>query len=181
MHVHFREPGFSYKETIRSGSLAAARGGCTAVCTMPNLNPVPDSPENLKPRLEAIQKGACIAVYPYAAITKGEQGQILSDMEALAPNVVAFSDDGRGVQDRAMMEAAMVRAKALDKLVWDPRKRFRIPLGNAFSVWDLSARYKIDPRDFLSRGRATPFKGWTVQGKCLATFYGGQAVYQARK
>ena len=357
VHVHFREPGFSYKETIVSGSRAAARGGYTAVCTMPNLNPVPDSPENLMPQLEAIRKGACIAVYPYAAITRGEQGQTLSDMEALAPRVVAFSDDGRGVQDRAMMEAAMERAKALgklivahcednsllrggyihagayaaahghkgicsesewgpiardlelaaktgcgyhvchistkesvdiirqakksgvdvtcetgphylvmddtmlqedgrfkmnpplrgpedrealvdglldgtidmiatdhaphsaeekakgleksvfgvvgletafpilytclvkpgilsldtllDKLVWSPRKRFQIPLGKDFSVWDLSAQYKIDPRDFLSQGRATPFEGWTVQGKCLATFFGGRAVYLA--
>ena len=117
VHVHFREPGFPYKETIASGSRAAARGGYTAVCTMPNLNPVPDSPENLKPQLEAIQKGACIAVYPYAAITRGEQGQVLSDMEALAPQVIAFSDDGRGVQDGAMMESAMVRAKALGKLI----------------------------------------------------------------
>lgn len=357
VHVHFREPGFPYKETIASGSRAAARGGYTAVCTMPNLNPVPDSPENLKPQLEAIQKGACIAVYPYAAITRGEQGQVLSDMEALAPQVIAFSDDGRGVQDGAMMESAMVRAKALgklivahcednsllrggyihaggyaaahghrgicsesewgpiardlelaaktgcgyhvchistkesvdiirqakksgvdvtcetgphyltmddtmlqedgrfkmnpplrspedrealieglldgtidmiatdhaphsaeekargleksafgvvgletafpilytclvqrgvlslesllDKLVWNPRKRFQIPLGNDFSVWDLNAQYKIDPQDFLSQGRATPFAGWTVQGKCMATFFDGRAVYLA--
>lgn len=357
VHVHFREPGFPYKETIASGSRAAARGGYTAVCTMPNLNPVPDSPENLKPQLEAIQKGACIAVYPYAAITRGEQGQVLSDMEALAPQVIAFSDDGRGVQDGAMMESAMVRAKALgklivahcednsllrggyihaggyaaahghrgicsesewgpiardlelaaktgcgyhvchistkesvdiirqakksgvdvtcetgphyltmddtmlqedgrfkmnpplrspedrealieglqdgtidmiatdhaphsaeekargleksafgvvgletafpilytclvqrgvlslesllDKLVWNPRKRFQIPLGNDFSVWDLNAQYKIDPQDFLSQGRATPFAGWIVQGKCMATFFDGSAVYLA--
>ena len=100
VHVHFREPGFSYKETILSGSRAAARGGYTAVCTMPNLNPVPDSPENLEPQLEAIRKSAVIAVYPYAAITKGEQGLVLSDMEALAPQVIAFSDDGRGVVTR---------------------------------------------------------------------------------
>ena len=358
VHVHFREPGFPYKETIASGSRAAARGGYTAVCTMPNLNPVPDSPEHLKPQLEAIQKGACIAVYPYAAITRGEQGQVLSDMEALAPQVIAFSDDGRGVQDGAMMESAMVRAKALgklivahcednsllrggyihaggyaaahghrgicsesewgpiardlelaaktgcgyhvchistkesvdiirqakksgvdvtcetgphyltmddtmlqedgrfkmnpplrgpedrealieglldgtidmiatdhaphsaeekargleksafgvvgletafpilytclvqrgvlslesllDKLVWNPRKRFQIPLGNDFSVWDLNAQYKIDPQDFLSQGRATPFTGWTVQGKCMATFFDGKAVYLAK-
>ena len=117
VHVHFREPGFSYKETIFSGSRAAARGGYTAVCTMPNLNPVPDSPENLEPQLEAIRKGAVIAVYPYAAITKGEQGLVLSDMEALAPQVIAFSDDGRGVQSPEMMEEAMKRAKDLGKLI----------------------------------------------------------------
>lgn len=117
VHVHFREPGFSYKETILSGSRAAAHGGYTAVCTMPNLNPVPDSPEHLQPQLEAIRKDACIAVYPYAAITKGEQGRVLSDMAALAPKVIAFSDDGRGVQDPGMMEEAMRQAKALGKLI----------------------------------------------------------------
>ena len=117
VHVHFREPGFSYKETIFSGSRAAARGGYTAVCTMPNLNPVPDSLEHLAPQLEAIQKTAVIAVYPYAAITKEEQGLVLSDMESLAPRVIAFSDDGRGVQSREMMEQAMRQAKALGKLI----------------------------------------------------------------
>ena len=117
VHVHFREPGFSYKETIFSGSRAAARGGYTAVCTMPNLNPVPDSVETLEPQLEAIRKSAVIAVYPYAAITKGEQGLVLSDMEALAPQVIAFSDDGRGVQSPEMMEEAMKRAKDLGKLI----------------------------------------------------------------
>ena len=358
VHVHFREPGFSYKETIFSGSRAAARGGYTAVCTMPNLNPVPDSPENLEPQLEAIRKSAVIAVYPYAAITKGEQGLVLSDMEALAPQVIAFSDDGRGVQSPEMMEEAMKRAKDLgklivahcednallhggyihdgayakahghrgicsesewgpiardlelaaktgcgyhvchistkesvdlirqakksgvdvtcetgphylvmddgllqedgrfkmnpplrspedrealleglldgtidmiatdhaphsaeekakgleksafgvvgletafpilhtylvhtglltpealiDKLVWNPRKRFAIPMGNDFSVWDLDAQYAIDPADFLSQGKATPFAGWNVHGKCMATFHDGQAVYLAK-
>ncbi len=357
VHVHFREPGFSYKETILSGSRAAARGGYTAVCTMPNLNPVPDSPENLEPQLEAIRKSAVIAVYPYAAITKGEQGLVLSDMEALAPQVIAFSDDGRGVQSPKMMEEAMKRAKDLgklivahcednallrggyihdgayakahghrgicsesewgpiardlelaaktgcgyhvchistrqsvdlirqakksgvdvtcetgphylvmddgllqedgrfkmnpplrspedrealleglldgtidmiatdhaphsaeekakgleksafgvvgletafpilytylvhtglltpealvNKLVWNPRKRFAIPMGNDFSVWDLDAQYAIDPADFLSQGKATPFAGWNVHGKCMATFHDGQAVYLA--
>lgn len=357
VHVHFREPGFSYKETILSGSRAAARGGYTAVCTMPNLNPVPDSPENLEPQLEAIRKSAVIAVYPYAAITKGEQGLVLSDMEALAPQVIAFSDDGRGVQSSEMMEQAMKRAKDLgklivahcednallhggyihdgayakahghrgicsesewgpiardlelaaktgcgyhvchistrqsvdlirqakksgvdvtcetgphylvmddgllqedgrfkmnpplrspedrealleglldgtidmiatdhaphsaeekargleksafgvvgletafpilytylvhtglltpealvNKLVWNPRKRFAIPMGNDFSVWDLDAQYAIDPADFLSQGKATPFAGWNVHGKCMATFHDGQAVYLA--
>ena len=358
VHVHFREPGFSYKETILSGSRAAARGGYTAVCTMPNLNPVPDSPENLEPQLEAIRKSAVIAVYPYAAITKGEQGLVLSDMEALAPQVIAFSDDGRGVQSPEMMEEAMKRAKDLgklivahcednallrggyihdgayakahghrgicsesewgpiardlelaaktgcgyhvchistresvdlirqakksgvdvtcetgphylvmddgllqedgrfkmnpplrspedrealleglldgtidmiatdhaphsaeekakgleksafgvvgletafpilytylvhtglltpealvNKLVWNPRKRFAIPMGNDFSVWDLDAQYAIDPADFLSQGKATPFAGWNVHGKCMATFHDGQAVYLAK-
>ena len=358
VHVHFREPGFSYKETIFSGSRAAARGGYTAVCTMPNLNPVPDSPENLEPQLEAIRKSAVIAVYPYAAITKGEQGLVLSDMEALAPQVIAFSDDGRGVQSPEMMEEAMKRAKDLgklivahcednallrggyihdgayakahghrgicsesewgpiardlelaaktgcgyhvchistresvdlirqakksgvdvtcetgphylvmddsllqedgrfkmnpplrspedrealleglldgtvdmiatdhaphsaeekargleksafgvvgletafpilytylvrtglltpealvNKLVWNPRKRFAIPMGNDFSVWDLDAQYTIDPADFLSQGKATPFAGWNVHGKCMATFHDGQAVYLAK-
>ena len=358
VHVHLREPGFSYKETIRSGSLAAARGGYTAVCTMPNLNPVPDSPENLEPQLEAIRKSAVIAVYPYAAITKGEQGLVLSDMEALAPQVIAFSDDGRGVQSPEMMEEAMKRAKDLgklivahcednallrggyihdgayakahghrgicsesewgpiardlelaaktgcgyhvchistrqsvdlirqakksgvdvtcetgphylvmddgllqedgrfkmnpplrspedrealleglldgtidmiatdhaphsaeekakgleksafgvvgletafpilytylvhtglltpealvNKLVWNPRKRFAIPMGNDFSVWDLDAQYAIDPADFLSQGKATPFAGWNVHGKCMATFHDGQAAYLSK-
>ncbi len=355
VHVHFREPGFSYKETVSSGSQAAAHGGYTAVCTMPNLNPVPDSVENLAPQLEAIQKGARIAVYPYAAITKGEQGQVLSDMEALAPKVIAFSDDGRGVQSPEMMEEAMKKAKALgklivahcednsllrggyihdgayaqahghrgicsesewgpiardlelaaktgcgyhvchistkesvdiirqakksgvdvtcetgphylimddsflredgrfkmnpplrspedraalieglrdgtidmiatdhaphsaeekargleksafgvvgletafpvlytylvkpgiitmdtllQKLVYNPRNRFGIPLGNDFSVWDLNESYTVDPKGFLSMGKATPFEGWQVYGKCMATFYNGKAVY----
>ena len=324
VHVHFRVPVFSYKETIFSGSRAAARGGYTAVCTMPNLNPVPDSPENLEPQLEAIRKSAVIAVYPYAAITKGEQGLVLSDMEALAPQVIAVSDDGRGVQSPAMMEEAhghrgicsesewgpiardlelaaktgcgyhvchistresvdlirqakksgvdvtcetgphylvmddsllqedgrfkmnpplrspedrealleglldgtvdmiatdhaphsaeekargleksafgvvgletafpilytyLVRTGLLtpealvNKLVWNPRKRFAIPMGNDFSVWDLDAQYTIDPADFLSQGKATPFAGWNVHGKCMAAFHDGQAVYLAK-
>ena len=327
------------------------------MCTMPNLNPVPDSVETLEPQLEAIRKSAVIAVYPYAAITKGEQGLVLSDMEALAPQVIAFSDDGRGVQSLEMMEEAMKRAKDLgklivahcedntllrggyihdgayakahghrgicsesewgpiardlelaaktgcgyhvchistrqsvdlirqakksgvdvtcetgphylvmddgllqedgrfkmnpplrspedrealleglldgtidmiatdhaphsaeekakgleksafgvvgletafpilytylvhtglltpealiNKLVWNPRKRFAIPMGNDFSVWDLDAQYAIDPADFLSQGKATPFAGWNVHGKCMATFHDGQAVYLA--
>ena len=356
VHVHFREPGFSYKETVSSGSRAAARGGYTAVCTMPNLNPVPDSLEALRPQLEKIAD-APIGVYPYGAITKGEQGQALADMQALSPYVIAFSDDGRGVQSPDMMERAMREAKSLgklivahcednsllrggyihdgtyarknnhrgicsesewgpiardlelaaktgagyhvchistkesvelvrqakksgvdvtcetgphylvmddsflqedgrfkmnpplrsaddraalveglldgtidmiatdhaphsaeekargleksafgvvgletafpilytylvkpgilsleallEKLVWNPRKRFRIPLGNDFSVWDLNSEYKVDPAEFLSMGKATPFEGWTVQGRCMATFYNGKAVYQA--
>ena len=358
VHVHFREPGFSYKETILSGSRAAARGGYTAVCTMPNLNPVPDSPETLQPQLDAIKKDARIAVYPYGAITKGEKGEVLADLEAMAPKVVGFSDDGRGVQSPLLMEQAMRRAKSLGKLIvahcednsllrggyihdgryarehghrgicseseWgpiardlelaaktgasyhvchistkesveiirqakksgvdvtcetgphylvmddsmlreegrfkmnpplrskddrlalveglrdgtidmiatdhaphsaeeksrglqgsafgvvgletafpilytclvrpgllpmdrllaalvtNPRNRFGIPMGNDFSVWDLNAQYQIDPGDFLSQGKATPFEGWQVFGRCMATFRDGKPVYTAQ-
>ena len=117
VHVHLREPGFSYKETIASGTRAAAHGGYTAVCAMPNLNPVPDSGEHLAVQEAAIAAGAVIHVYPYGAITVGEQGEALADLAALAPRVCGFSDDGRGVQARAMMEAAMVEAKALGKVI----------------------------------------------------------------
>ena len=117
VHVHFREPGFSYKETISSGCQAAAHGGYTTVCTMPNLNPVPDCLEHLQTQLDIIQKDASVHVYPYGAITMGEQGEILSNMEEMAPYVIAFSDDGRGVQSAAMMREAMVRAKALGKII----------------------------------------------------------------
>ena len=356
VHVHFREPGFSYKETIVSGTKASARGGYTAVCTMPNLNPVPDSVENLAQQQKLIEDGACIHVYPYGAITVGEQGQQMADLEGMAANVVAFSDDGRGVQSDDMMRDAMKRAKALGKmivahcevnellrggyihdgeyakqhghrgicsesewaqiardlklveeigckyhvchistkesveiirqakargvdvtcetgphylvmddsflqeegrfkmnpplrsaedrealikgiqdgtidmiatdhaphsaeekgkgleksafgvvgietafpicytylvktgiitmdklmdlLVWNSRKRFNIPLGKDFSLWDLDAEYEIDPADFVSMGKATPFQGWKVQGKCLLTVCDGKIVYQ---
>ena len=117
VHVHFREPGFSYKETIRSGSLAAARGGYTDVCTMPNLSPVPDCPENLEIQLDLIKKDACIFVHPLGAITVGEKGEKLADMKGLSKNIVAFSDDGRGVQSAEMMEEAMLTAKNLGKII----------------------------------------------------------------
>ena len=355
VHVHFREPGFSYKETIVSGSRASARGGYTAVCTMPNLNPVPDSVENLRQQLELIRQGACIHVYPYGAITVGEKGEQLADLSGMAPNVIGFSDDGRGVQSDDMMRQAMLQAKELGKmivahcevndllrggyihdgeyakqhghrgicsesewaqiardlelvketgvkyhvchistkesvdiirkakaegidvtcetgphylvmddqwlqengrfkmnpplrsaadrealvqgiidgtidmiatdhaphsaeekskgleksafgvvgietafpicytylvktgiitmqrlmelLVTNPRERFGIALGNDFSIWDLEAEYAIDPADFLSMGKATPFEGWNVHGKCLATVCDGNIVY----
>lgn len=357
VHVHFREPGFSYKETIATGSRAAARGGYTAVCTMPNLNPVPDSVENLRVQRRLIEETACIHVYPYGAITIGEQGEALSDLEGMAPDVVGFSDDGRGVQSYDLMRQAMLRAKALGKpivahcevnsllrggyihdgdyakahghrgicsesewgqiardlqlvketgcayhvchvsakesvalirkakaegldvtcetgphyLVMDdsdlqedgrfkmnpplrgkedrealiqgildgtidmiatdhaphsaeeksrgleksafgivgietafpilytclvkpgilslnkllellcvnPRRRFGLPLGTDYSIWDLNAAYPIDPKDFLSKGRATPFAGWKVNGKCIATICDGKLVYAA--
>ena len=117
VHVHLREPGFSYKETIRTGTQAAARGGYTAVCTMPNLNPVPDSLEHLAIQEQIIEADAVIHVYPYAAITVKEMGEELVPMEELAERVIAFSDDGRGIQSKDMMRAAMERAKALNKLI----------------------------------------------------------------
>ena len=117
VHVHFREPGFSYKETILSGSKCAARGGYTAVCTMPNLSPAPDTAEHLHQQLQIIEKDACIHVYPYGTITMGQKGQELSEMEAMAPNVCGFSDDGRGVQSDDMMLAAMKKAKSLGKMI----------------------------------------------------------------
>lgn len=358
VHVHFREPGFSYKEDIASGTAAAAHGGYTAVCTMPNLSPAPDSVENLTVQADAIACRARIPVYPYGTITKGEQGKELSDMEALAGSVVAFSDDGRGVQSGDMMEAAMKKAKSLGKIIaahcednsllfggyihdgvyarehghrgisseseWrqierdlglaektgcayhvchistaesvaliraakargvdvtcetaphylvldenaleedgrfkmnpplravrdreallagladgtidmiatdhaphsaeeksrgleksamgivgletafpvlytnlvkkgiltlerlvelmaiNPRKRFRIPSDPGFCIWDIEHEYEIDPDAFLSRGRSTPFAGKRVFGKCLATVYGGKAVWQSK-
>lgn len=117
VHVHFREPGFSYKETIASGSAAAAHGGYTAVCTMPNLDPVPDSAEHLQVQLDAIKRGAAIKVLPYGAITVGEKGERLADMEAISDKVCAFSDDGRGVQNDEMMREAMTAAKRLGKII----------------------------------------------------------------
>ena len=356
VHVHFREPGFSYKETMETGSMASARGGYTAVCTMPNLNPVPDSKEHLQQQLDRIQEGACIHVYPYGAITVGEKGEQLADLEGMAPNVIGFSDDGRGVQSDEMMKQAMLRAKALGKmivahcevnellrggyihdgeyakahghrgicsesewaqiardlelvketgvsyhvchistkesvelirkakaegldvtcetgphylvmddsdlqedgrfkmnpplrsredrdalvqgildgtidmiatdhaphsaeekakgleksafgvvgietalpilythlvkpgilpleklvdlLVTNPRKRFQIPLGCEYSIWDLNAEYEIDPKDFLSMGKASPFTGWKVFGRCMATVCDDKVVYK---
>jgi len=117
VHVHLREPGFSYKETIRTGSLAAAHGGYTTVCAMPNLNPVPDCMPNLEKQLEIIRNDACINVLPYGSITRGEKGQELSDMEAMAPYVCAFSDDGKGVQSEDIMRDAMKKAKSLGRII----------------------------------------------------------------
>ena len=355
VHVHFREPGFSYKETIETGSRASARGGYTAVCTMPNLNPVPDSVENLAIQRKLIEDTACIHVYPYGAITVGEKGEEMADLEGMAPYVCGFSDDGRGVQSDDMMREAMLRAKALGKMIvahcednsllrrgyihsgvyaathghrgicseseWvqiardlalvketgckyhvchistkesvaiirrakaegldvtcetgphylvmddsmlreegrfkmnpplrdksdrealvegildgtidmiatdhaphsaaeksrglegsafgvvgietafpilytylvkpgilslerlvqllcvNPRERFGLPLGNDYSIWDLEAAYTVDPAEFLSLGKATPFEGWKVCGRCMATVCGGKTVY----
>lgn len=342
VHVHFREPGFSYKETIASGSAAAARGGYVAACTMPNLNPVPDSLENLNVQLDAIKKDAKINVIPFGSITKGEKGNELSDLEDLAPFVCGFSDDGVGVNDRGLMKEAMQRAKALGKVIsahcedaaqakdspeaeWkqierdvkladetkvkyhvchistkesvsiirdakksgvditcetaphylifserdvkddgkfrmnpplrayedklalltgicdgtidmiatdhaphsaeekgrgleksamgvvgletafplmythfvktgkmtlerlvalmskNPRARFSIDSDPGFTVFDLSDSYEINPDDFLSKGKSTPFENETVFGRCLITVYNGKAVYTDKK
>ena len=117
VHVHLREPGFSYKETIKSGTAASARGGFTAVCSMPNLNPVPDSVENLKAQTDIIARDALIRVCPYGAITVGEKGEKIADLEGMAADVIAFSDDGKGVQSEEMMREAMLRAKALGRMI----------------------------------------------------------------
>ncbi len=117
VHVHFREPGFSYKETIASGTRAAARGGYSAVCTMPNLNPVPDCARNLAIQTDIISRDAAISVYPYGAITEGEKGETLADLQSMADRAIAFSDDGRGVQSDEMMRAAMIKAEELGKII----------------------------------------------------------------
>ena len=117
VHVHFREPGFSYKETVKTGSLAAARGGYTAVCAMPNLSPVPDSREHLAEELAIIRRDAAVNVYPYGALTVGERGREPADLRGMAKDVIAFSDDGKGVQDAGMMREVMAECAALGKVL----------------------------------------------------------------
>ena len=117
VHVHFREPGFSYKETIYSGSRSAARGGYSDVCTMPNLNPVPDCYESIMEQRKIIERDAAVNVHPYASVTVGEKGEELSDFDTLSPLCIAFSDDGRGVQSEDMMRAAMTKAKSMGKII----------------------------------------------------------------
>ena len=117
VHVHLREPGFGYKERIATGTMAAARGGYTTVCSMPNLNPVPDSVESLKAQQDIIDRDAKIEVLPYAAITIGRKGEELVDIASLKGKVCAFSDDGSGVQVDGMMERAMTEAVKYDQLI----------------------------------------------------------------
>lgn len=117
VHVHLREPGFSYKETVETGTKACARGGYTTVCSMPNLNPVPDNAASLAEQLKLIENDAVINVVPYGAITVGQNGAELSDMDAMAGDVCAFSDDGKGVQSDDMMRQAMLKAKSLGKMI----------------------------------------------------------------
>lgn len=117
VHVHLREPGFSYKETIKSGTLASARGGFTDVCSMPNLKPIPDSVDNIKLQQDIIDRDAVIRVHPYASITVNQEGKELSDFESLKNKCIAFSDDGKGVQSADLMEQAMLKAKSLNKMI----------------------------------------------------------------
>ncbi len=117
VHVHLREPGFLWKETIKTGTAAAARGGYTAVCTMPNLNPVPDSPEHLKVQLDAIARDALVKVLPLGAITAQQKGEQLADIAGMSADVWAYSDDGHGVQSDDMMRAAMVAARAQGRVI----------------------------------------------------------------
>ncbi|MBR2875891.1 MAG: amidohydrolase family protein, partial [Clostridia bacterium] len=117
VHVHLREPGFSYKETIKSGTLASARGGYTDVLSMPNLNPVPHNLSNINIQREIIERDAVIGVHPFASLTVDEKGEELADMEALAPVAIGYSDDGRGVQSESLMRSAMEKARSLGKIV----------------------------------------------------------------
>ena len=117
VHVHLREPGFSYKETIRTGTLAAAHGGFAHVAAMPNLDPVPDCAAALAVQRAIIEKDALVHVHPYGAVSVGEKGERLADLEGLAPGVIAFSDDGRGVQSESLMREAMMQCRRFGKIL----------------------------------------------------------------
>ena len=117
VHVHLREPGFSYKETVRTGTLSAARGGYAHICPMPNMNPAPDTLENLEEQLSIIRRDAVVNVHPYGTITIGEKGRRLAELEAMAPYAAGFSDDGKGVQSPEMMRSAMLEARRLGKII----------------------------------------------------------------
>ncbi|MGN0521413.1 MAG: dihydroorotase [Eubacterium sp.] len=118
VHTHLRQPGFSYKETIKTGTMAAAKAGYTALCTMPNLNPVPDSVDNLKKQLDIIEKDAVIDVYPFGSITVGRKGSgELVDFASIADKVIGYSDDGTGVQTQELMQKAMEKCASIDKII----------------------------------------------------------------
>ena len=135
VHVHLREPGFLYKETVKTGTMAAAAGGFTDIFSMPNLDPCPDSREHLDVQLDAIKKDAIVRVRPYGAITVGEQGKEMADLEAMADDVIAFSDDGCGVESDDMMEEAMTRAKKLGKMIVAHCEDERYPKDSAETEW----------------------------------------------
>lgn len=140
LHVHFREPGAPQKETIRTGSLAAARGGYTTVCAMPNLDPAPDAPETIALEQAIIDRDACIQVLPYATITRGRRGQEPVDFEALKGRCVAFSDDGSGIQQEEVMLAAMRRAAELDCILAAHCEDNTLPGADPKSEWGPIAR-----------------------------------------
>ena len=145
VHVHLREPGFSYKETVLAGTRAAARGGYTTVCAMPNLNPAPDTPEHLAVEEEIIRRDACVRVVPYGCITLGQKGEgELTDMAALAPRVAGFSDDGRGVQSESLMRQAMERCKAAGSMIVAHCEDMSlIPAGGAIHAGSYAAAHGI--------------------------------------
>ena len=140
VHVHLREPGFLYKETIETGTMAAAAGGFTDIFSMPNLNPCPDSREHLQIQLDAIKKDARVHVYPYGAITVGEKGEKLADMQALAPDAIAFTDDGKGVADVEYMRQAMIHAKELGRIIVAHCEDESYPKESSESEWKQLAR-----------------------------------------
>jgi dihydroorotase len=135
VHVHLREPGFLYKETMKTGTLSAATGGFTDIFSMPNLNPCPDSMQNLRVQLDIIARDAQVNVFPYGAITKGELGKEPADMEAMADHVTAFTDDGRGVASEEMMLSAMKRAKKLGRLIVAHCEDESFPKESSESEW----------------------------------------------
>lgn len=145
VHVHLREPGFSYKETVLAGTRAAARGGYTTVCAMPNLNPAPDTPEHLAVEEEIIRRDACVRVVPYGCITLGQKGAgELTDMAALGPRVAGFSDDGRGVQSESLMRQAMERCKAAGSMIVAHCEDMSlIPAGGAIHAGSYAAAHGI--------------------------------------
>ncbi len=140
VHVHLREPGFLYKETIQTGTMAAAAGGFTDIFSMPNLDPCPDSREHLQIQLDAIRKDAKVHVYPYGAITVGEKGEKLADLEELAPDVIAFTDDGKGVADEEYMRQAMKKAMELGRIIVAHCEDESYPKESPESEWKQLAR-----------------------------------------
>ncbi|HLS66663.1 MAG TPA: dihydroorotase [Pseudogracilibacillus sp.] len=141
VHIHLREPGGEAKETIKTGTEAAARGGFTTVCAMPNTNPVPDNEETVRDILQRIEKDAVIRVLPYAAITKGLQGKERTNITELSKlGVFAFTDDGVGIQTAGQMYEAMVEAAKNDMTIVAHCEDNSILYGGAVHEGDVSKR-----------------------------------------
>ncbi len=143
VHVHLREPGFFYKETIKTGTLAAARGGYTAVCAMPNVKPPPDSLESLAVQREIIARDAVVPVYPYATITVGQEGKMITNIAKLAPQVIGFSDDGKGVQSEDMMRVAMKRIAKTGKVLSAHCEDESLLYGGCIHQGEYAARHRL--------------------------------------